>query len=324
MAQIQLGLYLSANVLGSNGPRPLAYRELLEIVRKAEDAGVHSIWFPDHYFIDAGPAGRRGGPECWTLLTALAANTSRIRFGNLVLCNSFRHPAILAKQAATLQEISDGRVILGLGSGWHEPEYQALGLPFDHRVSRLAESVAAIRELFDSGTSSFQGRWLKLDRADLSPRPAQQVPLWIAASGPKMVEITARYADGWNLAWFGADAGPFGRRAAQLREAARAAGRAPDAIALSVGLQALVTARGGQQDGIATVRTMAPQTAQLDEETLKSRILVGDAEYVAGALNGFAAAGADLAIVGAPGLGALPADSGAIDRLIRDVPAALG
>jgi probable F420-dependent oxidoreductase len=323
MPAINLGLYLSSNVAGANGTQPLAYPRMLEIVRNAEDAGFHSIWFPDHYFIDAGPAGRRGGPECWTLLTALAANTTRIKFGSLVLCNTFRHPAILAKQASTLQEISGGRAILGLGSGWHEPEYQALGLPFDHRVSRLAESATALRQLIDDGTSSFQGRWLKLDRADLSPRPAQKLPLWIAASGPKMLDITARYADGWNFAWFGANSSPFAKRAAELRQAVQAAGRPADAVELSVGIQAFVSKPGGEAEGIALARKLAPAMAQLDDATLRNRILIGDPAHVATVLREYAAAGASLAIVGAPGLGAFPDDPGVLDRLLHDVSAAL-
>lgn len=324
MAAIKLGLYLSASEAGPDGLKSLPFERLLAIAHEAEEAGWDSIWFPDHYFVDAGPAGRRGGPECWTLLTALAARTARIRVGSLVLCNTFRHPAILAKQAATLQEISGGRAILGLGSGWHEPEYQALGLPFDHRVSRLAESAAAIRELFDTGTSSFKGRWLKLDRADLSPRPAQQVPFWIAAVGPRMLEITARYADGWNIAWFGTNTGPFRKRAAQLAELARAAGRPADAITLTVGVQALVTAPGGEQEGFALTRRLAPQVAKLDDAALRERVLVGDARFVAGVLREYAEAGASLAIIGVPGLGAFPADPGWLQRLLHDLPAALG
>jgi alkanesulfonate monooxygenase SsuD/methylene tetrahydromethanopterin reductase-like flavin-dependent oxidoreductase (luciferase family) len=324
VAAIKLGLYLSSNEVGPEGLKPLPFERLLTIAQEAEAAGWDSIWFPDHYFIDAGPGGRRGGPECWTLLTALAARTMRIRLGSLVLCNTFRHPAILAKQAATLQEISGGRVILGLGSGWHEPEYQALGLPFDHRVSRLAESAAAIRELFDTGTSNFKGRWLRLDRADLSPRPAQKVPFWIAAVGPRMLEITARYADGWNIAWFGANTGPFRKRAAQLVELARAAGRPADAITLTVGVQALVTAPGGEQEGFALARQLAPQVAKLDDAALRERVLVGDGQTVASALREYGEAGAALAIIGMPGLGALPADPAWLRRLLHDLPAALG
>jgi len=321
--QLQLGLFLSTAQVGDGGPRPLDFERIAAIVREAEDAGFHSVWFPDHYFIESGPGQRRGSFECWTLLTALAARTSRIKLGSLVLCNTFRHPALLAKQAASLQEISGGRLILGLGAGWHEPEYKALGLPFDHRVGRLEESAQALRELFDTGTSSFQGRWLKLDDAALSPKPAVQVPLWIAASGPRILNVTARYADGWNLAWFGGNPAPFANKVRQLRQACTEAGRPGGAIELTVGVQVLVTPSGGAPAGLATARQLSPALASLDDAALSQRVLVGDAGAVAAGLRGYAEAGASLAIIGFPGLAAMPADSGALTRLLHDLPVAM-
>ena len=314
----ELGLFLPSTESGPSGPRDLSFARLLEITRAAEDAGYHSVWFPDHYFIEQAPGKRRGGFECWTLLAALAARTSRIKLGNLVLCNTFRHPAVLAKQATSLQEISDGRIILGLGAGWHEPEYKALGLPFTNRVSRLGESADAIRELFDTGTSSFEGRFVKLEDAELFPRPATKVPLWIAASGPKMLEIVARSADGWNLAWFGSSPRPFANKVAALREAIVAAGRPRDSVTLTVGIQALITASGAEAEaaGIAEVKRLNPGMASLEDAQVKQRTLVGDAEAATAALQGFAEAGASLAIIGMPGLSSLPALDGALDRLL--------
>ncbi|HZU77292.1 MAG TPA: LLM class flavin-dependent oxidoreductase [Dehalococcoidia bacterium] len=321
MAAIELGLFLSSQMQGQGS---MSFQQLLEVVQRAEDGGFHSVWWPDHYFIRGGPGRPRGSYECWTLLTALAARTSRIKLGSLVLCNTFRHPAILAKQANSLQDISGGRVILGLGSGWHEPEYQALGLPFDHRVSRVNESAAALRELFDTGTSSFEGRWLKLDDAVLTPEPAQKVPLWIAGSGPKMLDVVARYADGWNLAWFGGNPERFARKAAELREKASTAGRSIDQIELTVGVQALVAPRGGGEQAIAAMKQANPALAQQSAEQIRQSVLVGDAGEVAAGLKQYADAGARLAIVAFPGLAAFPADPGALDRLLHEVPAALG
>jgi probable F420-dependent oxidoreductase len=323
-APVQLGFFMPSAQMTASGPEPLGFEQILEITREAEDAGFHSLWWPDHYFIEAGPGQRRGSFECWTLLAALAARTSRIKLGSLVLCNTFRHPAVLAKQAASLQEISGGRVILGLGAGWHEPEYRALGLPFDHRVSRLAESAAAIRELFDDGTSSFEGRWLKLDDAALSPRPQQKVPLLIAASGPNILRLTARFADSWNLAWFGGNPEPFARKARELRAVCKDVGRDPGTLELTVGVQAQVAAEGGEGAAIEQIKRANPMLASLDDQRLKQRVMVGDAESVAGSLRGFADAGATLAIVASPGLAALPADKEATGRLFRDVTAALG
>jgi probable F420-dependent oxidoreductase len=311
----ELGLFLPSNETTASGPRALDFARLVEIARNAEAAGFHSLWFPDHYFIQTGPGQHRGGFEAWTLLSALAASTSRIKLGTLVLCNTFRHPAILAKQAVSLHEISNGRVILGLGAGWHEPEYKALGLPFDHRVSRLEENATAIRELFDKGTSSFQGRWLKLDDAELTPRPKTQVPFWIAASGERMLELTARLADGWNLAWFGESAKPFARKVEALKQAIEAAGRPAGAVQLSVGVQAQICEPGGEGATFDALRQAMPQFANAEPEQIKRGVLVGDAAAARTALEGYAEAGASLAIIGMPGLSALPADAAALDRL---------
>lgn len=323
-APMQLGFFMPSAQMTESGPEPLGFERILEITREAEDAGFHSLWWPDHYFIESGPRQRRGSFECWTLLTALAARTSRIKLGSLVLCNTFRHPAVLAKQAASLQEISGGRVILGLGAGWHEPEYKALGLPFDHRVSRLAESATAIRELFDDGTSSYEGRWLKLDDAALSPRPQQKVPIMIAASGPNILRLTARVADSWNLAWFGANPAPFAKKAQELRDACKEVGRNAETLELTVGVQAQVAAKGGEEAAIEQIKRANPMLASLDADRLQQRVIVGDAESVAGSLRGFAGAGARLAIVASPGLAALPADKDATGRLFHEVTAALG
>ncbi len=311
----ELGLFLPSNETTASGPKALDFGRMVEIARNAEAAGFHSLWFPDHYFIQTGPGQHRGGFEAWTLLSALAASTSRIKLGTLVLCNSFRHPAILAKQAVSLQEISNGRVILGLGAGWHEPEYTALGLPFDHRVTRLEESATAIRELFDRGTSSFQGRWLKLDDAELTPRPQTPVPFWIAASGDRMLELTARLADGWNLAWFGESPKPFARKAEALKQAVAAAGRPAGAVQISVGVQAQICEPGGEGATFEALKKALPQFANAEPDQIKRGVLVGDAEAARTALSGYAEAGASLAIIGMPGLSALPADAGALDRL---------
>jgi FMNH2-dependent dimethyl sulfone monooxygenase len=315
-APLQLGLYLPSAEAAPGGQQAHSFDRLLEIARQAEDAGFHSVWWPDHYFIQAGPGQRRGSFEAWTLMSALAARTSRIKIGSLVLCNTFRHVAILAKQATSLQEISGGRLILGLGAGWHEPEYQALGLPFDHRVGRLKESVTVIRELFDTGTSSYKGRWLKLDDAQLMPRPQTKVPLWIAASGPNILQVTAKFADGWNLAWFGSDPGRFIKKAGELKTACVEAGRPENAIELSVGIQGLVTAPGGEAAAIAAVKQSTPGMASLEDAQVKRRLLIGDARSFTADLQGFADAGASLAIIGFPGLAPMP-DRGSLERLLR-------
>ena len=119
------------------------------------------------------------------------------------MCTSFRNPALLAKMAATLDHISDGRLILGLGCGWHDPEYEAFGYPTDHRVGRFEEALAIIRDLVRDGRAELDGRWERATDAVLAPPARPDLPILIAAKRPRMLELTARHADAWNLAWFG-------------------------------------------------------------------------------------------------------------------------
>src|SRR4029079_9280111 len=129
--------------------------------------------------------------------------TSRIELGHLVVCTSFRPPVLTAKLAVTLDEISGGRFTLGLGCGWHEAEYQAMGLPFDHRVGRFEEALTIILGLLRGEEVTFNGQWYEADRGVAVPAPRRRIPLLIAAKGDRMLDLTARHADAWNTAWFG-------------------------------------------------------------------------------------------------------------------------
>ncbi len=342
----RLGLVLAPTRPGSNGPQLLTFPESLAIVQEAETAGFHSVWLPDHYLIRSAGSAGQGQFECWTLLAALAAQTRRIMLGTLVLCNGFRHPALLAKQAATLQEIADGRIILGLGAGWYAPEHHALGLPFSRRIARLEESVSIIRELLDTGTSSYRGQIFQLDNAVLFPRPRHPVPLWIAATSPRSLRLTARAADGWHAGWCGPTPRPFRRLRAALAADCAAAGRAPGAITCAVGLQVQVTAPGDADRTSDTIRQTHPDLVALsngwparraapllrhapslrrllEREKLKRQVIVGDAVAVASTLQRFAAAGADLLVLSPPGHSMFPVDSEALPRLLHDVPCML-
>src|SRR5215469_4876315 len=128
-----------------------SYETIRAVAQQAEADGFDSIWLADHLLYRDPGAPTRGIWECWTMLAALAEATQRVELGTLVLCNAFRHPAILAKMATTLDEVSHGRLILGLGAGWNEPEYRAFGLPFDHRVDRFEEALQIIRPLLQDG-----------------------------------------------------------------------------------------------------------------------------------------------------------------------------
>ena len=180
---------------------------LRDMVLAAEASGLDSVWCADHLLFRHDEDGDRtdGIHEAWTVLAAVAAITSRVEVGPLVLCVPFRNPALTAKMATTLDEISGGRLVLGLGCGWHEPEFDAFGYEFDHRVSQFAEALEIIAPMLRTGTATFDGRWQHAADARLAPpgpRP-DGLPILIAGKGPRMFELVARHADAWNAAWYG-------------------------------------------------------------------------------------------------------------------------
>lgn len=179
----------------------LPWEELVRRWRLFEDLGFDSAWDCDHYVQPSRPHGPY--LEGWTLLAALAAVTRRIRLGVLVSCNTFRHPALLAKEAVTVDHISNGRLELGLGAGWYEPEHAMYGLPFPpagELVARFEEAVEIVDGLLRNESYSFSGRFHTLNEAEFRPGPIQRPrpPLTIGAHGPRMLKLCARYADAWN------------------------------------------------------------------------------------------------------------------------------
>ena len=179
----------------------LPWVELVRRWRLYEELGFDSVWDCDHYVQPSRPHGPYF--EGWTLLAALAAMTSRIRIGVLVSCNTFRHPALLAKEAVTVDHISNGRLELGLGAGWYEPEHAMFGIPFPpaaELVGRFEEAVEIIDRLMRSEEVSFEGRYYTLANAEFRPGPVQKPrpPLTIGAHGPRMLKLCAKYADAWN------------------------------------------------------------------------------------------------------------------------------
>jgi probable F420-dependent oxidoreductase len=186
----------------SSGHTP-SYTDIRAMALQAEEAGFDSIWLYDHllYRYEGQPAA--GIWECWTTLTALAEATKEITMGTLVACNQFRSPAVLAKMAVTLQEVSAGRFILGIGAGWHRPEFDAFGIPFDRRVARLEEAVQVIKSLLIEGQADFTGEYYQLRNCEMIPRPPVDLPLMIGGFGPRMLRLAARYGDMWNRGYFG-------------------------------------------------------------------------------------------------------------------------
>ena len=173
--------------------------DLLDAARRAEVVGFDSVWIPDHLQIRDDDGERLGVWEGWSLLAAVAAATERVEVGALVACSAFRNPALLAKMADTVDEISGGRLILGLGAGWHEPEFRAFGYPFDHRVSRFAEALAIIAGLLRHGQLDFEGTYYQVRDCELRPRGPrlQGPPILVGAEGPRMLRLAAQHADAW-------------------------------------------------------------------------------------------------------------------------------
>lgn len=193
-----------ANERETNNMR--SYDSIRAAARQAESDGFDSIWLPDHFFYRNPGEPTRGIWECWTMLAALAEATRSMEIGTLVTCNSFRHPAILAKMASTVEEISHGRLILGVGAGWNEPEYKAFGLPFDHRVARFEEALQILKPLLRDGRVDFKGRYYQAPNCEIVPRgPRSDGPRLMVGSegGPRMLKLTAQYADLWNTGYMG-------------------------------------------------------------------------------------------------------------------------
>lgn len=178
--------------------------QLREMALTAEQIGLDSVWLGDHlmYRYEDPARAPRGPFEAWSTLAAIAAVTDRVQIGPLVASALFHSPPMIAKKAATIDQISDGRFVLGIGAGWHEPEYRGFGFPFDHRASRFAEAFTVIRELFATGESTLHGEYYDLDGALLFPKPAQPggPPIMIGSKGRRMLEITLPHVAMWN-AW---------------------------------------------------------------------------------------------------------------------------
>jgi probable F420-dependent oxidoreductase len=180
--------------------RTPGWTDVLTMARTAEAMGFDSFWLPDHLLFRPDGGKPQGQWECWTLLAAIAACTSTIEIGPFVSCVGFRNPALLAKMADTVDEISGGRLILGLGAGWNEAEYTAFGYPFDHRVDRFEEAVQIIHALLRHGYVDFSGNYFSASECELRPRGPRRhgPPIMIGTNGERMLRQTALYADAWN------------------------------------------------------------------------------------------------------------------------------
>jgi probable F420-dependent oxidoreductase len=291
---VKVGLILPMS--DDDGAGTPAWPTIRDLARRAEAGGADSVWVYDHLIFRLdGPAS--GIHEAWTLLSAVAAATERVELGTIVLATSFRNPALLAKMATTLDAISGGRLVLGVGCGWHEPEYRAFGYPFDHRVDRFEEALEVIGPLLREGAVTFVGDYYQVEDCVILPRgPRPRIPLLVAAKGPRMLRLTARHADAWNTAWFGMPDDRLRQRLADLRIACAEVERDPASLEITVGLT--VKAEAGEEWG----RPGAPAA------------LLAEPDVVADALRAYAALG-----VGHVQLDVQPATPSTFDRVLTGI-----
>ena len=261
--------------------REVRWPELRSIARTAEAAGFDSIWVGDHLLYRYEDGSTRGPWEAWTTLAGLAEATDRIVLGPLVAASAFHAPFMLAKLAATVEEISGGRLVLGVGAGWNEPEFAALGAPFDQRIARFEEWFTIVRTLLQDGAIDFSGRFFQARDAELLPRPARAggPPILVGSSGPRMLAATLPHVQAWN-AWF-ADTQNAPSGVPALREvvdgAARGAGVDPAGIERTVAVLVRMPGGAGRRSDYAAGRTGTP--------------LEGSPEHMAGELRAYAAEG---------------------------------
>ena len=244
------------------------FPELIAMAQTAEAVGFDSIWVGDHLLYDL-PVGPRGPWEAWTTLAALAAVTERVQLGPLVASAGFHEPTMLAKQAATVDAISQGRLIVGLGSGWNEREYRAFGFPFDHRVSRFGEAFTIIRSLLRDGECDFHGAYYDVDSCVLHPRPHRPggPPLMVGSIRPRMMSIALPHVDAWNVWWsdFGNTPEGFAAVKTLVDTAIVAAGRIPGEVEATCAVHVRLPGGIGRQMGNDGAKRIEPVQGSASE-----------------------------------------------------------
>jgi alkanesulfonate monooxygenase SsuD/methylene tetrahydromethanopterin reductase-like flavin-dependent oxidoreductase (luciferase family) len=212
------------------------WQQVRDSALASEAAGLDSVWVPDHFFYKPPEGDPIGMKEAWTVLSAVAGITERVEIAPIVLCGAFRNPGLMANMAATLDAVSGGRLVLGVGAGWHDPEFEAHGFPTDHKVGRFEEWIQILVGLLRDEQTTFDGRWHQARDAAVVPPPTRRIPILIAGNKPRMMRLVARYADVWNTAWFGRPDDRLHERLRDLDAACEAEGRDPASLERTVGL----------------------------------------------------------------------------------------
>lgn len=253
----------------------------------AEAAGFDSIWLGDHLLYDK-PEGAQGPWECWTQLAAIAAVTARVLLGPLVSPTGFRGPALLAKMAGTVDEISGGRLVLGLGSGWNRREFEAFDIPFDNRVSRFEEAFAIITGLIRTGRVDFSGKYYSAVNTELVPPARPDMAIMIGSTGPRTLAIAAAEMNWWNEWWshFGNSPDELDPLVSRVDQALRAVGRDPGEVVKSVALMVQLPDGAGRLMGAeAEVPPITGTTAEIADQILRFSSLIDHVQLVVDPIN---------------------------------------
>ena len=263
--------------------REVRWPEYQTMAQAAENDGFDSMWIGDHLIYRGDGRPERGPWEAWTLLSALAAVTERIELGPLVACVGFHPPALLAKMAAGIDEVSHGRFIFGVGAGWNQPEFDAFGIPFDQRGSRFEEAFTILRTLCSGERCTFAGRFNKVDDAVLLPPPHRPIPLMIGSMGERVLRAALPHAQWWNtwFDWFGNSAEGFAKQNAHISDIAREVGRDPATLKRSACLLVVTDASAGERPvpetyTAATLSDVRQRVIEMRDAGADEVILVSD------------------------------------------------
>src|SRR5262245_3878418 len=320
---MRIGLALPHYDFSVPGERPLRFETIVEYAQRAEALGFDSLWVSDHLFLDIGKYGGPPDPEFsyepLVTLAALAAAVTRPRLGTLVLLEALRSASVLAHALGTLDRLTGGRLDVGLGAGWYEPEFEAVGLtmpPPGDRLARLREAVEVVQGLAGGGPFNFDGRYHSARDARSGPGSLQQPrpPVFVGGKGDRLLRLVADCADGWNTCWVWT-AADYRERLAVLDRACADAGRDPSTVTRSLGLYALAGEdRSDLERRFERMRAGYPGVvgAVTVDEWADGR-LVGTVDEVAEQAAGWNALGVETLIVGAGG--PVPFSVSALDDL---------
>lgn len=260
---MSLGLMLPVGEKSHFGETP-RFTDMVEMATTARDVGFEAIWLADHFsFTDTEENEVRGVWEAWTMMAAVAAAVPDVQIGSLVACTGFRNPGVIAKMTEAIDEISGGKFILGLGAGWHEPEYEQFGFPFDYRVSRFEDALRIIHPLLREGKADYQGRFYQANDAVNLPRGPRQTgaPILVGSTGDRMLGLVAEFADAWNTVWH-SDPAKVAELMPKVDAALDAAGRPRES---------LIRTAGGNF-AMESYMARRPNPVEGDAETMAARL----------------------------------------------------